>query len=66
MSAARHADVLFVKQKEDGENDLASYCNKEGIPHILFRDFSQALRVVQLIVTGQLRISEALALKVAG
>ena len=65
MSAARHADVLFVKQKEDGENDLASYCTREGIPHILFRDFSQALRVVQQIVTGQLTIAEALALRVA-
>ncbi|KAJ7800443.1 hypothetical protein B0H13DRAFT_2499935 [Mycena leptocephala] len=25
MSAARHANVLFVKQKDDHENDLAAY-----------------------------------------
>ncbi|KAJ7910282.1 HAD-like domain-containing protein [Mycena leptocephala] len=41
MSAARHADVLFVKQKDDGENDLAAYCTREGIKHIIFRDFSR-------------------------
>jgi 2-hydroxy-3-keto-5-methylthiopentenyl-1-phosphate phosphatase len=38
MSAAKHADVLFVKNdKPEGENDLAAYCVKEGIKHILFR-----------------------------
>ncbi|KAH7345297.1 HAD-like domain-containing protein [Rhizoctonia solani] len=38
MSAAKHADVLFAKNdKPEGENDLAEYCKKEGIPHILFR-----------------------------
>jgi 2-hydroxy-3-keto-5-methylthiopentenyl-1-phosphate phosphatase len=46
MSAARHADVLFVKQTDDGENDLAVYCTREGIKHIIFRDFAQALRAV--------------------
>ncbi|KAJ7254817.1 HAD-like domain-containing protein, partial [Mycena rebaudengoi] len=44
MSAARHADVLFVKKKDDGENDLAAYCKREGIRHILFADFSQSCR----------------------
>jgi 2-hydroxy-3-keto-5-methylthiopentenyl-1-phosphate phosphatase len=45
MSAARHADVLFVKKKDDGENDLAAYCKREGIRHILFADFSQSCRL---------------------
>jgi 2-hydroxy-3-keto-5-methylthiopentenyl-1-phosphate phosphatase len=52
MSAAKHADVLFVKAKSDGENDLATYCKRENIPHILFPDFSRALGVVRSIVEG--------------
>ena len=52
MSAAKHADVLFVKSKSDGENDLATYCKRENIPHILFPDFSRALHVVRSIVEG--------------
>ncbi|KAJ7674288.1 HAD-like domain-containing protein [Mycena rosella] len=61
MSAARHADVLFVKQKDDGENDLAAYCTREGIKHIIFRDFAQALRVVQAVVRGEKTPAEVLA-----
>jgi len=52
LSAAKHADVLFVKEKPDGENDLATYCNKENIPHVLFPDFSRALLAVRSIVEG--------------
>ncbi|KAI5119152.1 hypothetical protein M0805_005231 [Coniferiporia weirii] len=52
MSAARHADVLFVKLKADGENDLHEYCKAENIKHVLFRDFSQALNTVKSVVTG--------------
>ncbi|KAJ7038806.1 HAD-like domain-containing protein [Mycena alexandri] len=61
MSAARHADILFVKQKDDGENDLAAYCNREGIKHIIFADFSQALKVVQAVVSGEKTPAEVLA-----
>ena len=61
MSAARHADVLYVKQKPDGENDLAAYCTREGIPHILFEDFGHALRSVSAIVEGKTTPAEALA-----
>ncbi|KAH8983772.1 HAD-like domain-containing protein [Lactarius akahatsu] len=52
LSAAKHADVLFVKEKLDGENDLATYCTRENIPHVLFPDFSRALLVVRSIVEG--------------
>jgi hypothetical protein len=52
LSAAKHADVLFVKEKSDGENDLATYCAKENILHVLFSDFSKALSVVRSIVEG--------------
>ncbi|KAK7038398.1 HAD-like domain-containing protein [Favolaschia claudopus] len=61
MSAARHADILFVKQKDDGENDLAAYCTREGIKHIIFRDFAQALEVVQAVVSGEKTKEEVLA-----
>ncbi|KAF7300548.1 hypothetical protein HMN09_00939700 [Mycena chlorophos] len=61
MSAARHADVLFVKQKGDGENDLAVYCTREGIPHIIFSDFSEALGVVKSVVSGEKTAREVLA-----
>ncbi|KAF7974024.1 hypothetical protein HWV62_13541 [Athelia sp. TMB] len=59
MSAARHADVLFVKAKED-ENDLAAYCRKEGIKHIIFSDFSEALPIVESVVKGKKTVAEVL------
>ncbi|KZT04529.1 uncharacterized protein LAESUDRAFT_737939 [Laetiporus sulphureus 93-53] len=62
MSAARYADVLFVKQKEDGENDLHAYCLREGIPHILFENFAHASLVVRKVVEGKMTVKEALAL----
>lgn len=61
MYAARHANVLFVKEKDDGENDLAAYCNREGIKHIIFHDFSKALPVVQSVVKGDKTVEEVLA-----
>jgi len=60
MSAAEHADVLFVKQKGDGENDLATYCTRQGIRHILFGEFSEALPIVQSVVRGEKSVDEAL------
>lgn len=60
MSAARHADVLFVKKPPGKESDLATYCADEGIPHILFEHFSQALTVMKSIVNGETTKEEAL------
>ncbi|KAK0220624.1 HAD-like domain-containing protein [Armillaria fumosa] len=62
MSAAKHADILFVKTKNQGDNDLAAYCTREGIKHILFDDFSKALPVVKSVVRGDLTVEEALAI----
>jgi len=62
MSAAAHADVLFVKQKEGGDNDLAAYCRREGIKHILFEDFSKALPVVQSVVRKEKTVEEVLTI----
>ncbi|KAF8342907.1 HAD-like domain-containing protein [Cantharellus anzutake] len=61
LSAARHADVLFVKNdKPEGQNDLAVYVKREGIPHILFTDFTKALPVVQSIVKKEKTVDEVL------
>ena len=60
MSAARHADVLFVKLKADNENDLHEYCKRENIPHVLFSDFSHALGAVKSIVSGEKTKEEVL------
>jgi 2-hydroxy-3-keto-5-methylthiopentenyl-1-phosphate phosphatase len=62
MSAARHADVLFVKKKPGMDNDLAAFCVREGIPHVLFEDFGRALDVVRNVVEGKLSVQDALAL----
>ncbi|KAL6302744.1 HAD-like domain-containing protein [Sparassis latifolia] len=61
LSAARHADVLFVKDKGDGENDLAAYCTREKIPHIVFKDFGRALEVMRSVVEGKKTAQEVLA-----
>ncbi|GAB1519400.1 hypothetical protein RhiTH_002466 [Rhizoctonia solani] len=64
MSAAKHADVLFAKNdKPEGENDLAEYCKKEGIPHILFRTFAGALPIVKDVVEGRKSVEQALAVR---
>ncbi|KAG6872469.1 hypothetical protein C0995_009468 [Termitomyces sp. Mi166 len=60
ISAARHADLLFVKVKGDGENDLSTYCTREGIKHMLFEDFSHALPVVQSVVAGETTVAKVL------
>lgn len=38
MSAAAHADLLFVKEMENGDSDLATYCKEMDIPHVSFKD----------------------------
>lgn len=58
ISAARHADLLFVKVKGDGENDLAAYCTKEGIRHVLFEDFSKALPIIKSVVAGEKTVTQ--------
>jgi len=62
ISAAQHADVLFVKTKPDGENDLAAYCVKQQIKHVRFEDFSKALPIVRSIVEGHKTVEEVVGL----
>ncbi|RXW21851.1 hypothetical protein EST38_g3996 [Candolleomyces aberdarensis] len=61
ISAARWADVLFAKQKPNGENDLATYCTREGIKHLEISDFSQAIPVLASIVNGEKSVAEVMA-----
>lgn len=42
MSAANHADVLFVKRTVTGESDLERYCKTLGIRHIVIKTFYSA------------------------
>jgi 2,3-diketo-5-methylthio-1-phosphopentane phosphatase len=65
ISAAKHADVLFVKEKPGGENDLAAYCTRERIRHVLFEDFSKALPIVQSVVEGQKTVNDVVGFPVA-
>ncbi|KAF9002649.1 hypothetical protein BDZ89DRAFT_1169707 [Hymenopellis radicata] len=50
MSAAKHADYLFVKTKSQGENDLVAYCRREGIEHTVFTDFEAVVPLVEKIM----------------
>jgi hypothetical protein len=54
LSAARHADVLFVKVTGIDEKDnLKTHCDKAGIPYIPFLDFHIAKAIVGQIVRGE-------------
>jgi len=59
ISAARHADVLFVKTKGE-ESDLAEYCKREGIKHITFQDFGEVLPIVESVVKGEKSVKEVI------
>jgi len=53
LSAAQHADVLFVKVTGIDEKDnLKKHCDKAGIPYIPFFDFHVAKAIVGQIVRG--------------
>jgi len=61
MSAAKHADVLFVKNdKPEGHNDLAAYVKREGIRHVLFKTFNEALPIVKNVVKGEKSVDQVL------
>lgn len=54
LSAAQHADVLFVKVTGiDDKDNLKRHCDKTGIPYIPFRDFRVAKTIVGQIVRGE-------------
>lgn len=54
LSAAKHADVLFVKVTGIDEKDnLKKHCDKAGIPYIPFFNFDVAKAIVGQIVRGE-------------
>ncbi len=53
MSAAAHADLLFVKLNADGHSDLSKYCIKEHIKHVEFYDLCVFLRFPPLTLTAE-------------
>lgn len=59
MSAATHADVLFVKDKPD--NDLGRYCDRKGYPYKLFKDWTQIKANVQSIIAGEKQPKEIMS-----
>jgi 2-hydroxy-3-keto-5-methylthiopentenyl-1-phosphate phosphatase len=61
LSAAKHADLLFVKIKENGENDLATYCREHGIKHVEFKSFHDAHAIVEEVVDGKRTVEQVLA-----
>lgn len=52
ISAARHADVLFVRK----DRDLEFYCKREDIPYIPFETFAEIERVVTKLVDGKSKL----------
>ncbi|KAJ9114924.1 hypothetical protein QFC20_001297 [Naganishia adeliensis] len=58
MSAAAHADLLFVKEMANGDSDLAVYCKEQDIDHVPFKDFNKVLEVVKSVVQGQNTVRE--------
>jgi len=43
-----------------GKNDLAVYCQREGIKHVLFDNFSKVLPVMDSIVKGSRTIHQVI------
>ncbi|KAJ9093411.1 hypothetical protein QFC21_006441 [Naganishia friedmannii] len=60
MSAAKHADLLFVKEMPNGDSDLAAYCKEQGIDHVSFKDFNKVLEVVKSVVEGANTVPEVI------
>lgn len=58
LSAARSADVLFVKVKEGTGNDLAKHCTREQIRHRTFESFLEVKEVVQSVVEGKVKAED--------
>lgn len=60
MSAAEHADLLFVKRMANGDSDLARYVKAQGISHVTFRDFTNVLDKVKAVVLGETSVENVL------
>ncbi|GAA5907749.1 putative phosphoric monoester hydrolase [Sporobolomyces salmoneus] len=63
LSAARAADLLFVKVIEGHTNDLKVHCDREKIPYVPFSQFEQVGDVVKSVVEKQKTVQEHLDAK---
>ncbi|BGO93971.1 hypothetical protein NBRC10512_005222 [Rhodotorula toruloides] len=61
LSAAKAADLLFVKVVPGHTNDLAVHCDREKIPYVAIEHFEQVKEVVARLVEGKSTIQEELA-----
>ncbi|BGP48041.1 hypothetical protein JCM10450v2_003913 [Rhodotorula kratochvilovae] len=61
LSAAKAADLLFVKVIEGHTNDLAVHCDREKIPYVAFDNFEQVRDVVARVVEGKTTVEQELA-----
>ncbi|GAA6060522.1 hypothetical protein JCM10212_005603 [Sporobolomyces blumeae] len=63
LSAARAADLLFVKVIENHTNDLSVHCDREKIPYVPFSHFEQVRDAVKSVVEKQKSVDELLGEK---
>lgn len=61
LSAARAADLLFVKVVPGAHNDLARHCKKESIPHIVFDSFDLVQKTVEDVVVNGRALADLVA-----
>ena len=55
LSAARETDLLFAKEG----HDLIVYCEREGVPFNIFRDWSSILKTTKEIFSGEKSVHTA-------
>ncbi|KAI5480444.1 protein of pyridoxal phosphate phosphatase-related family [Pseudohyphozyma bogoriensis] len=60
LSAARAADLLFVKVIPNHTNDLSVHCDREKIPYVAFEQFLQVKDTVESVVTKKTTIEALL------
>ncbi|GAA5993698.1 hypothetical protein JCM5350_005797 [Sporobolomyces pararoseus] len=63
LSAARAADLLFVKVIKDHTNDLQVHCVREQIPYVPFSQFEQVKDVVKSVVDKEMTVQQHLDAK---
>ncbi|PHH72591.1 hypothetical protein CDD83_4918 [Cordyceps sp. RAO-2017] len=55
LSAAKETDLLFAK----ADKDLVTYCEREKVPFVTFRDWSTITQTCQDIAAGKITVQEA-------
>lgn len=63
LSAARAADLLFVRIVDGHTNDLFVHCERENIPHVTFKGFLEVRDSVAEVVEGRKSVKEILETK---